>query len=41
MNTRALSLVLAAMTLAGCANYSGLDTQASASTPIPCTPASP
>ncbi|MFI8432091.1 TolC family protein, partial [Pseudomonas sp. NPDC078863] len=26
MNTRALSLVLAAMTLAGCANYSGLDT---------------
>ena len=27
MNTRALSLVLAAMTLAGCANYSGLDTQ--------------
>ena len=27
MNTRAFSLVLAAMTLAGCANYSGLDTQ--------------
>ena len=27
MNTRAFSLVLAAMTLAGCANYSGLGTQ--------------
>ncbi|OPA88872.1 multidrug RND transporter [Pseudomonas fluorescens] len=27
MNTRALCLVLAAMSLAGCANYSGLDTQ--------------
>ena len=27
MNTRAFSLVLVAMTLAGCANYSGLDTQ--------------
>ncbi|MBC3301215.1 efflux transporter outer membrane subunit [Pseudomonas sp. SWRI18] len=27
MNTRALCLVLAAMSMAGCANYSGLDTQ--------------
>ncbi|WP_176718731.1 TolC family protein, partial [Pseudomonas sp. 8 R 14] len=27
MNTRALCLVLVAMSMAGCANYSGLDTQ--------------
>ena len=27
MNTRALCLVLAAMSMAGCANFSGLDTQ--------------
>lgn len=27
MNTRALCLVLVAMSMAGCANFSGLDTQ--------------